>query len=295
MSSCRHTKSRHVPTASISTFRIRFLIHRYESNPVNRQILDEITKRDYTKIQSDIESFLTKYTSKSQGFVFGLSGGIDSAVIAHICARSFKDRTLALLIPDSRVSPKEETEDAIHIVDTLGLDYKLIDISLIHSQFANVLEPEERALGNLRARIRASILYYYANLKNYLVLGSSDKSEYMIGYFTKYGDGSADLCPIRSLYKTQVKEFAKFLGVKQSIIAKKSSPHLWKGHLAEDEIGLTYEEIDSALYCMIDKKLSIEQTADTTGIERTEIEKIHQMYKKNEHKRIMPPGPDDVK
>jgi NAD+ synthase len=259
---------------------------------VNRQVLDEITKRDYAKIQSDIESFLARYTSKSQGFVFGLSGGIDSAVIAHICARSFKDRTLALIMPDSRVSPKEETEDAIHLVDKLGLDYKLIDISLIHSQFANVLEPEERALGNLRARIRASILYYYANLKNYIVIGSSDKSEYLIGYFTKYGDGSADVCPIISLYKTQVRELAKFLGVSQSIIAKKSSPHLWKGHVAEDEIGITYEEIDSALYCMVDKKMPVGETADITGVEKEKIEKIHQMYKKNEHKRIMPPGPD---
>ncbi|MFY9301097.1 MAG: NAD+ synthase [Candidatus Nitrosotenuis sp.] len=262
---------------------------------MNRQVLDEITKRDYAKIQSSIESFLSQYTSKSQGFVFGLSGGIDSAVIAHICARSFKDRTLALIMPDSRVSPKEETEDAIHLVDTLGLDYKLIDISLIHSQFANVLVPEERALGNLRARIRASILYYYANLKSYLVIGSSDKSEHLIGYFTKYGDGSADVCPIISLYKTQVREFAKFLGVKQSIIEKKSSPHLWKGHVAEDEIGTNYEEIDTALYCMMDKKMSIDQTADITGIEKNEIEKIHQMYKKNEHKRIMPPGPGELK
>lgn len=256
---------------------------------MNNQLLNEIINQDYTKIQNDIESFLRQYTSNSQGFVFGLSGGIDSAIIAHVCAKSFKDRSLALIMPDSKVSPKAETEDALYLVDSLGLDYKLIDINLIHSQFANILEPEERALGNLRARIRASILYYYANLKNYLVIGSSDRSEYLLGYFTKFGDGSADILPIISLYKTQVKELAKVLGVKESIIAKKSSPHLWVGHMAEDEIGASYEEIDSVLYCMVDKKRSVEETMSAAGIGKDKIEKIYQLFKKSEHKRIMPP------
>ncbi len=255
---------------------------------MNTKILDEITRQDYAKIQNDIESFLRQYLAESQGFVFGLSGGIDSAVIAHICTRSFKDRSLALIMPDSKVSPKEETEDALYLVDKLGLDYKLIDISMIHSQFTNIVEPHEMALGNLRARIRAALLYYYANLRNYLVLGSSDKSEYLIGYFTKFGDGSADILPIVSLYKSQVREFAKFLQIKDSIVAKKSSPHLWKGHLAENEIGLTYEEIDSALYCIVDKKMSAEQTSKTTEIDIDKVERIYQMHKKSEHKRIMP-------
>jgi len=257
---------------------------------VNQKILDEITNQDYAKIQNSIESFLAESIAKSgaSGLVFGLSGGIDSAAIAHICARSLKEKTLALIMPDSRVSPKEETEDALHTVDKLGLDYKLIDISMIHSQFANILEPEEKSLGNLRARIRATLLYYHANLRNYLVMGSSDKSEQLIGYFTKFGDGSADVLPIVSLYKTQIRGLAKHLGVKESIIQKKSSPHLWKGHIAEDEIGVSYEEIDSILYCMADKNMPLNDIHLTTQIDMTKIEKIHQLYKKSEHKRIMP-------
>jgi NAD+ synthase len=257
---------------------------------VNKQVLAEITNQDYAKIQSDIESFLRESISKAgaSGLVFGLSGGIDSAVIAHICAKSFKEKSLALLMPDSRVSPKEETEDALHIVDKLGLNYKLIDISAVHSQFANVLEPEEKALGNLRARIRSTLLYYHANLKNYLVVGSSDKSEQLIGYFTKFGDGSADVLPIASLYKTQIRLLARSLGVKESIIEKKSSPHLWKGHIAEEEIGVSYEEIDSILYCMADKNMPLDDIQRTTQIDKDKIEKIHQLYKKSEHKRIMP-------
>ncbi|MEM3063815.1 MAG: NAD+ synthase [Candidatus Nitrosotenuis sp.] len=258
---------------------------------MNTKILDELVRQDYAKIQRNIDSFLQQYVANGHGFVFGLSGGIDSAVIAHICAKSFKDKTLVLIMPDSKISPKQETEDALYTVDTLGLDYKLIDISMIHSQFANIVEPQEVALGNLRARIRAALLYYYANLKNYIVVGSSDKSEYLIGYFTKFGDGSADILPIVSLYKSQIREFARFLKVKDSIISKKSSPHLWKGHTAEEEIGLTYDEVDSVLYCLVDKSMTIDQTADATGIDKSKIERIHQMYKKSEHKRAMPPRP----
>jgi NAD+ synthase len=258
---------------------------------VNSKILDEIIRQNYAKIQDNIESFLRKYLADAQGFVFGLSGGIDSAVIAHLCARSFKDRSLALIMPDSKVSPKGETEDALYLVDSLGIDYKLIDISMIHSQFANIVEPQEIALGNLRARIRAALLYYYANLRNYLVVGSSDRSEYLIGYFTKFGDGSADILPIVSLYKSQVREFARFLKIKDSIVSKKSSPHLWKGHTAEEEIGLAYDEIDSALYCLIDKNMSVKHASSATDIDKNKIEKIYQMYKKSEHKRVMPPKP----
>ena len=107
----------------------------------------------------------------------------------------------------------------------------------IHKEYYKVLEPEDRALGNLRARIRKNILYYYANSKNLSVLGSSDKSEYLIGYFTKFGDGAADILPIASLYKTQIRALAKFLGVPDHIISKKSSPNRWPNHIAESEIG----------------------------------------------------------
>ncbi|MGQ0605680.1 MAG: NAD+ synthase [Candidatus Nitrosotenuis sp.] len=258
---------------------------------MNPEIISNIIKQDYSQIQKNIELFLREQLriADAKGFIFGLSGGIDSAIIAHICANSFRENSLALIMPDSKVSPKEETEDALYLVDNLHLNYKLIDISLIHSQFANTVEPENRALGNLRARIRANLLYYYANLNNYLVVGSSDKSEYLIGYFTKFGDGCADILPIASLYKTQVRELAKYLKIKESIIVKKSSPHLWKGHLAEEEIGTTYEEIDSILYCIVDRSMTLEDIVETTQISTEEIKKIYQLYKNSEHKRIMPP------
>ncbi len=258
---------------------------------MNQEILQEILRQDYTKIQQDIMSFLKNQISqkKAGGVVFGLSGGIDSVTVAYLSAKIFGKNALALVMPDSRVSPSSETGDALKVIGDLGLDYKLIDIDVIHKIYSNHLEPDERALGNLRARIRSNIIYYYANLKNYLVLGTSDKSEYLIGYFTKFGDGSADILPIVELYKTQVRKFAEFLGVPNNIVAKRSSPNLWKGHDAEEEIGISYEEIDIILHCMVDKNWTLDEFMDdVTGIPEKDVEKIYQMYQNTQHKRILP-------
>jgi len=257
---------------------------------MNEDILNEIKNQDYIEITKKIQTGLVQKCNDNNkdGVIIGLSGGIDSAVLAYLCANSIKAKTLALVMPDSKISPNDETEDAIKIVDALELNYKLLDINSIHKEYYNVLEPNDLSLGNLRARIRKNILYYYANSKNLLVLGSSDKSEFNIGYFTKFGDGAADLLPIVSLYKTQVREIAKELGVPTNIITKKSSPNLWPNHVAETEIGATYEEIDCILYCILDKKMSINETINQTKIEKETVEKIYQLYKKSEHKRITP-------
>ena len=257
---------------------------------MNEDILNEIKNQNYAELSKSIQTGIIQKCNNynKDGVIFGLSGGIDSGVIAYLCAKSMKEKTLALIMPDSKISPKEETEDAIKIVDTLGINYKLIDINSIHREYYNVLEPNDLALGNLRARIRKNLLYYYANSKNLLVLGSSDKSEFNIGYFTKFGDGAADLLPIVSLYKTQIRQIAKELGLPNNIITKKSSPNLWPNHVAESEIGATYDEIDCILYCIIDKKLSVDETVSQTKIESETVEKIYQLYKKSEHKRITP-------
>ena len=256
---------------------------------VNHEILSEIITQDYARIQNNIEEFLKNSVleNKADGVIFGLSGGIDSATVAYLSAKVFGKKALALVMPDSTVSPSSETGDALKIIGDLEIDYKLIDIDVIHKVYSNYLEPEKLALGNLRARIRANIIYYYANLKNLLVLGTSDKSEYSIGYFTKFGDGCADLLPISDLYKTQIREFAKTLGIPDNIITKKSSPNLWKDHNAEEEIGISYEEIDSILYCM-EKKLSIDKIAKMTEIKKEFVEKIILMHKNSKHKRLPP-------
>ncbi|MDX1595828.1 MAG: NAD+ synthase [Nitrosopumilaceae archaeon] len=260
---------------------------------MKEEILDEIVNQDYEQITKDIEKFLLSQieSTKTEGLILGMSGGIDSAVLAYLSKRVVKEKTLALIMPDSDITPKSETEDALNMIDEIGIEYKLVDIKPIVNEYSKYLEPNEWAVGNLRARIRTNILYYYANAKNYLVLGSSDKSEYLIGYFTKYGDGASDLTPIVSLYKVQVREIAKYLGVPEKVIAKKSSPHLWKEHEAEKEIGLSYETIDSILYCLYDRKLSVDETVEKTDLSRDSIEKIQHLVAQSKHKRLDPSKP----
>ena len=261
---------------------------------MNQEIIDEIKDPNYLEITEKIENFLSEQIQKNnaKGLILGLSGGIDSAVLAYICKRKLQEKTLALIMPDTSITPNSETEDALKMIALTGIEYKLIDIKPIVNEYSMYLEPNERSKGNLRARIRTNILYYYANAKNYLVLGSSDKSEYLIGYFTKFGDGASDVTPIISLYKLQVREIAKYLGVPEKVIAKKSSPHLWKDHEAENELGVQYEEIDSILHCLIDKKQSIGEIEKNTKIDREIIEKIYHLHINSEHKRLPPQKPD---
>ena len=261
---------------------------------MNQEILSKITDQDYAKITESIQKFISdKITDNhSEGVILGLSGGIDSAVLAYLCKDTLKEKTLALIMPDTDITPNSETEDALKMISLTGIPYKLIDIKPIVNEYSMYMEPNQKAKGNLRARVRSNILYYYANAKNYLVLGSSDKSEYMIGYFTKFGDGASDVTPIISLYKLQVREIAKYLKVPENVISKKSSPHLWKEHEAEDEIGISYEEIDSILYCLYEKKMTVEETSNTTEIEISAIEKIQKLHKNSQHKRLQAQRPE---
>ncbi len=261
-----------------------------------QDIVNEIIKQDYSEITKTIENFLLGQIEKtnSKGVILGLSGGIDSAVLAYICKRKLKDKTLALIMPDTEITPESETEDAMKMITLTGLEHELIDINPIINEYAMHMESNDKANGNLRARVRTNILYYYANSKNYLVLGSSDKSEHMIGYFTKFGDGASDLTPIVSLYKLQVREIAKYLGVPENVISKKSSPHLWKDHEAEKELGISYEDIDSILYCLFDKQLTVNDTERVTQIDKSIIEKVKQLKILSEHKRLMSQKPKGI-
>ena len=248
--------------------------------------------KDFAKVSSKIQRFISGYlkSSGARGLVIGLSGGLDSAVALQLCANAAgQKKILGLALPSSS-TPQDDVSDAVNHASSLGVECKVIAIDPLIENYAKLLpEADNKTRGNLVARMRMGILYYFAASRNSLVVGTSDRSELMIGYFTKFGDGSADILPIASLYKTQIRELARYLGVKDTIISKKSSPHLWHGHLAEEEIGISYEEIDIALYCIVDKAMTVERAAEAAVMDKDKIEKIYQLYKKSEHKRIMPP------
>ena len=252
---------------------------------------DKLINLNIAKISKKIESFISDYVSKNsaKGLVIGLSGGLDSSVVLKLCVNALgKSRVLGVAMP-SDTTPKEDTDHAIKLTKSLGIKHHVIDIGPLLDKYAQVLPEDRRARGNLTARIRMNILYYYAGVNNYFVAGTSDKSELCIGYFTKFGDGAADIMPIADLYKSQVRALAKYLGIPKEIVEKKSSPRLWHNHLAEEEIGMDYEMIDPILYLLVDRKVKEDYVAKKLGVSAMKVTKIKEMMEKSSHKRRRSP------
>jgi NAD+ synthase len=243
-----------------------------------------------SRISKRIEGFISDYVSKSsaKGLVVGLSGGLDSAVVLKLAVNALGPKMVLGLVMPSDTTPEQDTRDAIEQARSLGTRYLIIDINPLLQKYADILPSGKRARGNLMARIRMNILYYHANLNSYLVAGSSDRSEALLGYFTKWGDGAADILPIAKLYKTEVRTLARFQRIPDAIVNKKSSPRLWPNHLAEDEIGMDYQIIDPILRMLVDRKMKPKAAAKKLGISEKQVNKIKGMIESSEHKRRMP-------
>jgi NAD+ synthase len=196
----------------------------------------------------------------------------------------------------TKVSSKEDMKDAQELGRKLDIMQETIDIQSILDTFKKELRTREQIdpipVGNLMPRIRMTILYYYANSLNMLVAGTGNRSELLIGYFTKYGDGGADILPIGGLYKTQVRQLASFLHLPERIVSKKPSAGLWPGQTDEEEIGIDYEIIDLILHGILDLGLGLETVVEQLGLTRDVVNKVMNMVRQTEHKRMMPPSPD---
>lgn len=202
------------------------------------------------KLSDWIENKVTM--AKAKGVVLGLSGGIDSAVVAVLCKKVFPKHTLTLVMPCHSIN--KDLEDALELAKKFNIFYKIIDLSEIYDLFVSVLlDGKEKkasfklAEENIKPRLRMITLYYFANKLNYLVVGTGNKTELMVGYFTKYGDGGADILPLGNLLKNQVRELAEYLRIPKKIISKPPSAGLWKGQTDEEEIGVSYEQLDKYL------------------------------------------------
>lgn len=228
------------------------------------------------EIIDDLANWLkiTVESTNSKGVVFGLSGGIDSAVIAGISKLAFPDNSLGLIMPINS-NPKDE-EDGKLVAKSLGLETEKVDLSRVYDELidSTFMGDNLLARNNIKPRLRMTTLYYYAQERGYLVLGSSNKSEYHIGYFTKWGDSGSDIMPLADFTKTEVFQMAKILGIPEQIISKKPSAGLWEGQTDEDEMGFTYEVLDSII--------------DGDPINQDFIEIIKNKNKFSEHKRKMP-------
>ncbi|WP_296887967.1 NAD+ synthase [uncultured Methanobrevibacter sp.] len=257
--------------------------------------MNEIPKLDVEKTKNDIVEFVQNKVSQANadGLVIGLSGGIDSTVAAFLaCEAVGKENVFGVVLP-STTTPTEDKLHGTAIAQLLGINYKEMAIDSILNEFLSVaqLEEDKLAIGNLKARIRMSIIYFYANSKNYLVNGTGNKSEIVIGYFTKHGDGACDIEPIGDLYKTDVYALAKYLNVPQEIIDKPPRAGLWNNQTDEDEIGMTYELLDKILYRYIEKDIAADSIAEELDIDVDEINDIIDRVQRNQHKSKVPESP----
>lgn len=213
--------------------------------------------------------------AKAKGIVMGISGGVDSSVVAVLAQKAVGKNLLCLILPCH--SLKEDLKDAQLVSKRFKLNTNLIDLTNIYDNFIRILPKADlKTKGNLKARLRMLALYYFANKLNYLVAGTGNKSEIYAGYFTKHGDSAVDILPIGNLFKTQVKSIARCLDIPERIITKPPSAGLWQGQTDEAEMGITYNDLDCALQCILEKK-KIKNLKH--------ISKVKDIIAKTEHKR----------
>lgn len=226
--------------------------------------------------------------AKASGVVVGISGGIDSAVVAALCVRALgKGKVLGLLMPDDRPEP-----EALEVVKWLGIRSRTVRIGPLAKAIAGK-GPKgggRAVLGNVKARLRMVLLYLEANTNGRLVVGTGNKSELLVGYFTKYGDGGSDLAPLGDLYKTQVRALAEDLGVPQSVRSLVPTAGLYPGQTDEGELGISYPALDAILMGM-ELRLEPGQIAKRAGVPVSEVERMAARVRSAVHKRHMPPIP----
>jgi NAD+ synthase len=230
--------------------------------------------------------------SGAKGIVVGLSGGIDSAVTASVCVKAVgSDRVTGLLLFEKRAMGGADSRDAHDLAKMLKIETLEFPIDELFDSFLQIFPVKTKdrvTLGNLKARLRMASLYFLANSGNLLVAGTGDKSEDLIGYFTKYGDGGVDFLPIAHLYKTQVKNLGSHLGIPSQILNKPSSPNLWEGHKATDEIPLDYNALDLVLVSLFDLTMDPKEASKVLRIDVDKLDEILRLHKSSAHKRVYP-------
>ncbi|TKX32464.1 NAD+ synthase [Campylobacter aviculae] len=221
--------------------------------------------------------------NKKNGVILGLSGGVDSALVATLCKKALDKDVFALLMP-TQYSSKEHLSDALMLCNDLKIEYKIISIQEILDAFIKQSQNIDKIrIGNFAARIRMSLLYDYSVLKNSLVVGTSNKSELLLGYGTIYGDLACAFNPIGDLYKTQVYELAKFLNLHENFIKKSPSADLWENQSDEKELGFIYEQIDLGL-----KAIENDDKQTMDKLDENLLKMLKTRINNNAFKRSMP-------
>jgi NAD+ synthase len=236
-----------------------------------------------------IKEELNKFNYKKG--ILGLSGGLDSTVCAFLAVKALKSTNIIALILPYGKSFSEDVKDAQETSQRLGLKSKTIDISpMVDAYFSRFPTKNRIEKGNKMARERMSILYDHSSREKALILGTSNKTELLLGYGTIHGDMACAINPLGDLYKTQIRQLARHLGVPDKIMKKSPTAGLWEGQTDEKELGLNYDDIDQILFLLVDKRMSKKDIIGS-GFKAEAIDKIIRLIKNSEFKRKLPPIP----
>jgi len=258
------------------------------------RISSNVLELDLPSVETRIKRFIRDYVEKcgASGVVLGVSGGVDSCTTAALSSLALGGRkVLGIMLPEEETHDVTDLRHAKMVAKKFSFNLETIDISSALKACFKSLPIHDGAdkisKGNLKARMRMIFLYYYANRLNRIVCGSSDKSETMIGYFTKWGDAAADISPLMDLYKTQVRQLALHIGIPPDIAKKPSTPRLWPGHLAEEELGIKYETLDLILFGL-ERFMTPKRIAEQLKLPVKRVEEIKRRWLASEHKRRTP-------
>lgn len=249
---------------------------------------------DAPSVAERIAEFISEQVEESElkGAVVAVSGGVDSAVTLALTVRAIgRERVKAVTMPECDITPERDVKDVMRLAEMFDVTCDVVEITPVIQVMRSLLplyDPSDLiSLGNVKARVRMTIAYHYANSLRRMVIGSANKTEWLTGYFTKYGDGGVDLMPIADLYKTQVRQLAGHLLIPRRIIEKTPTAGLWPGQSDEGELGIKFEILDQLLYAW-ELGIGVTDIAKELGVDISTVERVLERLRINEHKRRLP-------
>ena len=261
--------------------------------PLDLRLSDEELDQTRDRLVAFIQDVVDD--AGADGAVLGLSGGIDSTLTGHLAVEALGADGLHGITMPAEVNDPENMSDAERVAESLGIEYDVVEIQPIAETFFEQYPDaadDRMATGNVYVRTRAVLNYFVANAENRVVLGTGNRAAAATGYFTKYGDQAVDCNPIGNLYKMQVRQLAKHVGVPHDLVMQEPTAGMWTGQTDEEEMGLDYDTLDAILAVHVDGGLSRAATARELDVPVEAVDRVVELYETSKHKRSMPPAPE---